>query len=107
MLWQRNFEVIQLRLECIERTQKLILEKIMAVNQGVIDLTAAVAALNTVTTAVATAIAALQAAAGDPDATVEGLAQQVNTSIAALQASVNSIPATASTDVVSSAKKQA
>lgn len=54
------------------------LEKIMS---GLTDLQAAIAAL---TTAVANVAAILSAAAGDPDATVESLAQQVNAQVAAL-----------------------
>jgi ABC-type transporter Mla subunit MlaD len=58
------------------------LEKIMS---GLTDLQAAVAAL---TTAVASVAAALTAAAGDSDATVESLAQAVNTQVSALNAAV-------------------
>ena len=52
---------------------------------GLSDLQAAVA---TLAAAVTAEIAALQAAAGDPDATVESLAQQINASSAALTASL-------------------
>lgn len=57
-------------------------EKIMS---GLTDLQAAV---GTLAAAVTAEIAALQTAAGDPDATVESLAQQINASSAALTASL-------------------
>ena len=57
-------------------------------NQGLTDLQAAVAGLQTLQATVIAEIATLQAAAGDPDATVETLAQQINTSVAAIQAAI-------------------
>ncbi len=59
---------------------------------GLVDLQAAVASLQAEQTAVINEIQSLQSAVGDPDATVETLAQQINASVAAIQAA---IPATA------------
>ena len=69
------------RLDAIEAT----LEKIMS---GLTDLQAAVAALQAEQTVVVNELATLSAAAGDPDATVETLAQQVNASVTAIQAAI-------------------
>jgi hypothetical protein len=57
-------------------------------NQGLTDLQAAVAGLQALQATVVAEIATLQAAAGDPDATVETLAQQIITSTAAIQAAI-------------------
>jgi hypothetical protein len=66
-----------------------ILSQGTKIMSGLTDLQAAVTALAAAVTA---EISALQAAAGDPDATVESLAQQINASTAALTASL--LPAT-------------
>ncbi len=88
------FQPVMRRFDAIEAT----LEKIMS---GLTDLQAAVAALEAEQTVVVNELATLSAAAGDPDATVETLAQQVNASVAAIQAA---IPATASAAPAAAAK---
>ena len=63
-------------------------EKIMS---GLSDAQAAVASLQAEQAVVIAELQALQAAAGDPDATVETLAQQINASVAAFQAAIPSV----------------
>jgi putative heme iron utilization protein len=59
---------------------------------GLTDLQAAVTALQALQTTVINELQTLSAAAGDPDATVETLAQQINTSVAAIQAAIPAAP---------------
>ena len=60
-------------------------ERIMS---GLTDLQSAVAALQDFAKTVVAELAALQAATGDDDATVESLAEQVNASIATIKAAL-------------------
>ena len=67
-------------------------ERIMS---GLTDLQSAVAALQDFAKTVVAELAALQAATGDDDATVESLAEQVNASIATIKAALPPAPAPA------------
>lgn len=80
---------------------KRILEKIMS---GLSDLQAAVAALQALQTTVISELQTLESAAGDPDATVETLAQQINASVAAIQGALSPAQSATSTATPAAAK---
>ena len=60
--------------------------------QGLTDLQALAASFQTFAAAVVAELTALQASAGDPDATVETLTQQINASVATIQAALPATP---------------
>ena len=61
-------------------------------NTGLQNAQAAVAALQALQVTVIAELQALQSAVGDPDATVQTLADQINASVAAIQAAIPSAP---------------
>ena len=60
--------------------------------QGLTDLQALATSFQTFAAAVVAELTALQASAGDPDATVETLTQQINASVATIQAALPATP---------------
>jgi hypothetical protein len=84
---------IQADLAELSRKLDLILQRELKLMQGEDDLKAALASLATAVTAVGARITQLMnTAAGDPDADIETLAQQVNAEVATLNSAVAVAP---------------
>lgn len=71
-----------------EATAQAILAKVNHMDQGLVDLQTAVASVETMEATVIAELQALQQAAGDPDATVESLAQRINTAVSNINAAI-------------------
>jgi hypothetical protein len=85
------------RLERIELALQQLNRKVDIMAQGLTDLQAADAALKQLVSVVIAELQTLQQSAGDPDATVESIAQDINASIATIQAAIPAPGATGAT----------
>jgi peptidoglycan hydrolase CwlO-like protein len=88
MFYAKQISQIQSTLAQITSALAILEAQGIKIMSGLTDMQAAVAALQTLSATVVSELQTLQNAAGDPDATVETLAESINNSMATIQAAL-------------------